>query len=80
GLWIRNERKNTRIVQKLEEIVLEDKISRRIKEVYAQQEEINESHIKPKKRKISHKRSKKREENKENLVHNDPLGSSIIPT
>ncbi|CAG8727013.1 22878_t:CDS:2, partial [Gigaspora rosea] len=48
---------------------------------YAQQEEINESQIKPKKRKISHKRSKKEwEENKENLVHDNLLSLSITPT
>ncbi|CAG8690348.1 11491_t:CDS:2 [Gigaspora rosea] len=37
--------------KKLEETILEDQISRRIKGVYAQQEEINESQIKPKKKK-----------------------------
>ncbi|CAG8806255.1 24869_t:CDS:1, partial [Gigaspora rosea] len=45
--------------RKLEETILEDQISRRIKKSYAQQEEINESQIKPKKRKMSYKRSKR---------------------
>ncbi|CAG8640383.1 21142_t:CDS:2, partial [Gigaspora rosea] len=47
---------------------------------YAQQEEINESQIKSKKRKMSHKRSKKEWENKENLVHDNSLSSSITST
>ncbi|CAG8750929.1 1125_t:CDS:2, partial [Gigaspora rosea] len=51
--------------------------------------EINESQIKPKKRKMSYKRSKKEwvigqrknkwEENKENLVHDNTSSSSITP-
>ncbi|CAG8533433.1 16230_t:CDS:2, partial [Gigaspora rosea] len=73
--------------KKLEETILEDQISRRIKGNYAQQKEVNESQIKPKKRKMSHKRSKKEwvyilewEENKENLVHDNSSSSSITPT
>ncbi|CAG8818746.1 10285_t:CDS:2, partial [Gigaspora rosea] len=80
----------------LEKTILEDRISRRIKGSYTQQEEINESQIKPKKRKMSHKRSKKewvigqskdnmgsflgKEENKENLVLDNLSSSSITST
>ncbi|CAG8671824.1 23544_t:CDS:2 [Gigaspora margarita] len=67
--------------QKLEQIVLENKITCSIKEVFIQVDKINETQIKPEKRKLSHKRSKKEwEVNKENLSHNSPLGSSIVPT
>ncbi|CAG8818194.1 1364_t:CDS:2, partial [Gigaspora rosea] len=62
--------------KKLEKTILEDQISRRIKGSYTQQEEINESQIKPKKRKMSYKRSKK----KWNLVHDNSSSSSITPT
>ena len=45
--------------QKLEQTVLENKITRSIKEVFKQVDKINETQIKSKKRKLSHKRSKK---------------------
>ncbi|CAG8769649.1 1850_t:CDS:2, partial [Gigaspora margarita] len=68
--------------QKLEQTVLENKITRSIKEVFIQVNKINEAQLKPEKRKLSHKRSKKEweETNKENLSHNSPLISSIVPT
>ncbi|CAG8731009.1 19373_t:CDS:2, partial [Gigaspora rosea] len=72
--------------KKLEETILEDQIFRRIKGSYAQQEEINESQIKPKKRKMWKKSPNKKvhilewEENKENLVQDNPSSSSITPT
>src|SRR5260364_297835 len=45
--------------QKLEQMVLENKITCSIKEVFKQVDKINEIQIKPEKRKILHKRLKK---------------------
>ncbi|CAG8836717.1 42163_t:CDS:2, partial [Gigaspora margarita] len=56
---IRNLLNNKDLFQKLEQMVLENKITRSIKEVFKQVDKINETQIKPEKRKLSHKRSKK---------------------
>ncbi|CAG8843077.1 45827_t:CDS:1, partial [Gigaspora margarita] len=45
--------------QKLEQTVLENKITRSIKEAFIQVDKINETQIKPEKRKLLYKRSKK---------------------
>ncbi|CAG8528210.1 19593_t:CDS:2, partial [Gigaspora rosea] len=62
--------------KKLKETISEDLISRRIKGVYAQQVEINESQIKPKKENVA----QKIKERMENLVYDNSSSSSITPT
>ncbi|CAG8759855.1 23172_t:CDS:2, partial [Gigaspora margarita] len=69
--------------QKLEQTVLENKITRSIKEAFIQVDKINKTQIKQSGKEIPNKKMhilEWEETNKKNLSHNSPLRSSIVPT